>query len=123
MVALLDTSARGDAARQVLASDPDWAAPAHTPLEVLRTLLRYERAGTLTLEAADAFAQEVSAAQVRYALPDEDLLDHAWGHRHNLSPYDAPYVALARRYDALLVTNDARLARAAQALGVATTVP
>lgn len=107
----------------MLGRDPDWAAPAHTPLEVLRTLLRYERAGTLASEAADAFAQEVTAAQMRYALPDEDLLGYAWGHRHNLSPYDAPYVALARRYDALLVTNDARLARAAQALGVAATVP
>lgn len=107
----------------MLASDPDWAAPAHTPLEVLRTLLRYERVGTLTSASATAFVQEVLSSQVRYAQPDEELLSYAWRHRHNLSPYDAPYVALAKRHGVVLITNDARLARAAQSLDVVATVP
>lgn len=123
VIALVDSGPRGDAARQVLIDDLDWAAPAHAPLEVLRTLRRYENAGTLTSVAATAMAEAVLVAQVRYAAPDDDLLVYVWRHRHNLSPYDAPYVALAERHDAALVTTDARLARAAQALGVATNVP
>lgn len=119
----MDGSPRGDSARRVLTRDPGWAAPAHAPLEVLRTLRRYESVGTLTSAAATVFADEVRAAQVRYAGPDQDLLAYAWSHRHDLSPYDAPYVALAARYGVLLVTNDGRLARAARALGVERTVP
>ena len=33
-----------------------------------------------------------------------------WRFRHNLSAYDAAYVALANRLDAVLVTRDNRLA-------------
>ena len=110
-------------ARRILTNDLDWAAPAHTPLEVLRTLRRYESVGTLSSAAATAFADEVRAAQVRYAHPDEDLLDDVWRHRHNLNPYDAPYVALAQRHGVVLVTNDARLARAAQTSGVTAALP
>lgn len=90
---------------------------------MLRTLRRYEGAGTLDPTAATALAEAVLAAQVRYAPPDHDLLAYVWRHRHNLSPYDAPYVALAARYGVALVTTDARLARAAQALGVDVVVP
>lgn len=107
----------------MLTGDLDWAAPAHAPVEVLRILRRYESLGTLTSAAATALAAAVLSAQVRYAAPDHDLLAYVWHHRNNLSPYDAPYVALARRHGVALVTTDARLARAAQDLGVATTVP
>lgn len=119
----MDGSARGDATRRVLANDLNWAAPAHAPLEVLRTLRRYEDAGALSSAAATAFADEVLAAEVRYAQPDHHLLDHVWRHRHNLSPYAAPYVALAQRHGVDLVTHDTGLARAARALGVQTIVP
>ena len=123
VVALVDDGPQGDASRRSLTSDLDWAAPAHTPLEVLRTLRRYESSGTLSPTAATVLVEGVLAAQVRYAVPDEDLLAYVWRHRHNLSPDDAPYVALAARCGVALVTADDRLARAAQALGVATTVP
>jgi predicted nucleic acid-binding protein len=123
VIALVESGTRGDAARRVLMADPDWAAPAHTPLEVLRTLRRYESSGTLTSTAATTIANEVLTAEVRYAQPDQDLIRYVWRHRHNLSPYDAPYVALAARHQVVLVTNDVRLAHAAQRLGVATTVP
>ena len=36
----------------------------------------------------------------------------AWQYRHNLSAYDAFYVATARTHDLPLLTTDARLARA-----------
>ncbi|MFQ5738472.1 MAG: type II toxin-antitoxin system VapC family toxin [Acidobacteriota bacterium] len=39
-------------------------------------------------------------------------LREAWQHRHNVSAYDAFYVAAARVYDASLLTADGPLARA-----------
>ena len=42
----------------------------------------------------------------------EPYLQRAWELRHNLSAYDALYVALAETLDAPLLTCDARLARA-----------
>lgn len=87
-------------------------------LEVLRTLRRYELTHVLSADASSAFAGEVRDAQVRYHSPDAQVLDVVWRHRHNLSPYDAPYVALAQIHDVPLVTHDERLARAARVLGV-----
>jgi predicted nucleic acid-binding protein len=40
------------------------------------------------------------------------LLARCWELRHNLTPYDAAYVALAEALDVALVTADARLSRA-----------
>jgi len=45
------------------------------------------------------------------------LIREAWQHRHNVSAYDAFYVAAARVYDASLLTADGPLARA-PALGI-----
>jgi hypothetical protein len=45
------------------------------------------------------------------------LLREAWQHRHNVSAYDAFYVAAARIYDASLLTVDGPLTRA-PALGI-----
>lgn len=114
---------RGDAARTVLTADPQWLAPPHAPLEVLRTLRRYEANGTLPKSAADFLAAEVINAEVLYAPIDPTLLNYVWAQRHNVSSYDAPYVALAERMKVSLVTHDVRLARVAEALGVAVIVP
>ena len=54
----------------------------------------------------------------RYTL--QPLLTSAWRLRHNLALRDALYVTLTRRLGALLVTADARLAKA-PALGVEVT--
>ena len=45
------------------------------------------------------------------------LIREAWQHRHNVSAYDAFYVAAARVYDVPLLTADGPLARA-PALGI-----
>lgn len=44
----------------------------------------------------------------------EPLLPRIWELRHNLSSYDAHYVALAEALDAPLLTADARIARASE---------
>ena len=45
-------------------------------------------------------------------IPHRNLALLAWQYRHNLSAYDAFYVATARTHDLPLLTTDARLARA-----------
>lgn len=44
--------------------------------------------------------------------PHDSLLDRIWSLRHNLTAYDAAYVALAEALDAPLITADERLAAA-----------
>jgi predicted nucleic acid-binding protein len=45
-------------------------------------------------------------------VPHHPLMPRCWDLRHNLTPYDAAYVALAELLDATLLTTDLRLARA-----------
>jgi len=120
---LVDDGPVGHAARYALTEDTDWAAPAHMPVEVLRVLRRYEFTGLIGTEQADAFVEHVRMAEVRYAQPEDSLLAAVWRYRHNFSPYDAAYVALAGSYGVPLVTSDERLARAAVSVGVTTRVP
>lgn len=120
--AVVDAGPVGEAARRELVTEPHWLVPAHAPLEVLRTIRRYETAGLLEREAADRHAAAVVDAEVRVIGPERWLLRATWRLRDNVSAYDAPYVAIARVHDAPLVTGDERLARAAVGLGVAARV-
>ena len=45
-------------------------------------------------------------------IPNRTLARLAWRHLHNVSAYDAFYVAAARVHDATLLTADGRLSRA-----------
>ena len=67
--------------------------------------------------------QRLSAQRARLALldlrvwpldriPHSEFILEAWQHRHNVSAYDAFYVAVARFYDAPLLTADGPLSRA-----------
>ncbi|WP_370617507.1 type II toxin-antitoxin system VapC family toxin [Mumia sp. Pv 4-285] len=121
--ALADDSALGESCRDVLAQDPDWVAPAHGPVEALRTIRRYRAVGAVSEELADLCAAAIWGAEVLYVGPEPWVLRQTWELRHNLNPYDAPYVAVARSMAIPLVTRDVRMARAADALGVQTVVP
>ena len=68
-----------------------------------RHTLTDERRGALAL--ADLADLPLRRAQ---HLP---LLPRCWELRHNLTPYDAVYVALAEALEVALLTADARLAR------------
>jgi len=120
---LVDDGTMGDAARLVLADDLRWTAPAHAPIEALRTVRRYETAGLLTAAQAQSVAKEVLAAEVEYVGPERWLLASVWHARHNLSAYDAPYLTIAQHRGIPLVTLDQRLARAASAAAVQVIVP
>lgn len=90
--------------------DRELIAPELIDAEVLSTIRR----GVLT----DSVPETIAAAAVqrlinmpiaRYSLTG--LIADAWEYRHNVSAYDAFYLAVARKNDIPLVTVDARLSR------------
>lgn len=115
--ALGDDGDDGDLARERLRGE-DLAAPEIIDLEVTsvwRRTLSDERRALLAL--ADLADLPLSRAS---HLP---LLSRCWELRHNLTPYDASYVALAEALEIPLVTADLRLARASGARCVVETLP
>ena len=72
---------------------------------------RLERAGTLAAEPAiEALHDLRDLRLVRHG--HSTLIDRAWALRHDLTVYDAVYIALAEALEAPLVTTDRRLASA-----------
>lgn len=121
--ALIDAGPTGDACRAALSRDDAWTAPEHAALETLRTIRRFEFAGVLDATQADEHARAVADFSIRYVGAEPWVLTEVWRLRHTVSPYDAPYVALALAMGAPLVTLDKRLGRAAEVLGVTALVP
>ncbi len=86
-------------------------APSLIDAEVLHVLRRYAFAGFISSASADRAIGELKGLDMtRY--PHRDLIERVWALRHNLTAYDATYVALAEALDAPLITCDARLAAA-----------
>lgn len=96
--------------RDALASATSVAAPAHLDAEVLSALGRLRRAGRLT-RAPDRVDALAAFGATRWPLPP--LLSPAWALVDRIATRDALYVALAASLDAVLVTSDGRLRRAA----------
>lgn len=94
-----------------LANDGDLHAPHLIDTKVLHALRRMTISGQLTEDrAADARTDFADLALTRY--PHQPLSDRIWQLRHNLTAYDATFVALAEALDAPLITCDARLTTA-----------
>lgn len=95
-----------------LLGDEELAAPHLLDSEVTHVLRGLVLRGELSEEqGAAAFEGFCSLTITR--LPAEWLRPRMWELRHNLSAYDATYVALAELADATaLLTTDARLANA-----------
>jgi predicted nucleic acid-binding protein len=86
-------------------------APHLLDVEVAQVLRRYTAAGELTPERGrEALMDLVDFPVHRY--PHDVLLPRIWELRHNVTAYDAAYVALAETLAAPLVTCDARLGAA-----------
>ncbi len=92
-----------------LAEDGDLHAPHLIDIEVLHALRGMLKREEITAErAADARTDFADTALLRY--PHEPLSDRIWELRHNLSAYDAAFVALAETLEVPLITCDGRLA-------------
>lgn len=105
VIEILLRSERGVAADRAC-EEHHLVAPECLDPEVLQTLRGLERGGKITGTYADACVQELREAAIT-RVPHLPLLDDAWSLRHNLSAYDAMYVALARDLDCPLLTLDA----------------
>lgn len=94
-----------------LADDGDLHAPHLLDIEILHALRRLNALGELSDErAADARSDFRELAVMRY--PHHDLSDRIWELRHNLTAYDAAFVALAETLEVPLITCDRRLGAA-----------
>jgi predicted nucleic acid-binding protein len=84
-------------------------APHLLDLEVLQVLRRVAQQGVVSKTRADEAVHDLLDLRLtRY--PHHVLLSRVWQLRHNLSAYDAAYVALAEKLDAPVITRDSRLA-------------
>lgn len=86
-------------------------APHLLDLEVVQVLRRLVRETVISAQRGEEAVQDLMDLRVtRY--PHFVFLARIWQLRHNLSAYDAAYLALAENLGATLVTRDARLASA-----------
>ncbi|SDL53827.1 Predicted nucleic acid-binding protein, contains PIN domain [Glycomyces sambucus] len=87
------------------------AAPAHLNLEVMSVLRKLCRRSLLTEERAALALFDLGQLPVE-RVPTDALEMRVWELRHNVTSYDAAYVALAERTGAELWTRDRKLAEA-----------
>lgn len=106
--ALNEGGPRGTRAEGLLAQEV--VAPQHVDLEVLHALARFERQRRLTTDQLEARVAELQALPIE-RLDIAPLVARASSLRHNLTAYDASYVALAELLDVPLATFDGRLSR------------
>jgi predicted nucleic acid-binding protein len=85
-----------------------WHAPHLLDVEVAQALRRLVAAGHVSATRANEALEDLTDLPlVRY--PHDWLLRCIWELRHNLTAYDAAYVALAEALDSPLVTCDGRI--------------
>ena len=116
---LLRDEANFDWLEQRLNRDGAVAAPHLVDTEVAHALRKHVSGGRLDEgRAAEALVDLDQFPLDRY--PARPLLARIWELRHNLSGYDATYVALAEALDAPLITSERRLLGLPAAASVAT---
>ena len=106
VTALADDGPEGDRVRARLSGEA-LAAPSLLDLEVIsawRRLLRDEHRAAKAINDLRRM-RIVRASHI-------ELVGRCWELRDNLTPYDAAYVALAEKLDAILLTADRKLADA-----------
>lgn len=105
-------TAAGQQFDQRMYADPQSLHSPHLlDLEVTQVLRRWVLEGRVSGDRAEAALQGLASARIaRY--PHYHLLPRIWQLRHNLTAYDAAYVALAERLDATLITRDRKLSNA-----------
>ncbi len=93
-----------------LADGEDWhAAPNFIDVEVLSGLRRLELGGFITATRAKETISDFQQFNIlRFDVAE--LIPEIWRLRHNISPYDAAYVVLAKILGIRILTRDRRLA-------------
>ena len=108
---LLRTPAGERVEARVLEPGASLHAPHLIDLEVAQVLRRQVLAGAMDADRGrEAIEDLLDLPLTRY--PHDVLVPRIWELRHNLTAYDAAYVALAEALEATLLTTDAALAAA-----------
>lgn len=111
VAALVDSGDEGKWAESMLDAG-SLAAPELLLVETTNILRRLERSGLLsTLEATSAH-RDIRRLDIEL-FPFEPFAERVWALRHNLTAYDAWYVAVAEFLGGRLATLDRHLSRAA----------
>lgn len=100
-----------------------WRVPAHTVAEAMQAYRGLLIRGRLTQSAADNAIDQLTSLRFEIVAPDPKLIQRTWQLRHNLTVYDAMYVALAEELSCELLTADARISRAQVAKCEIVTLP
>ena len=108
---LLDTARGRRLSSRLSAESVEIHVPHLVDLEIAQALRSYVRRGALDAErGARALRHWRHLQAERYG--HHGFLDRIWELRHNVSAYDAVYVALAEALSTVLLTADRRLAGA-----------
>ena len=109
VASLIDEGADGTWAQGVLSSGP-MLGPELVLVESSNIIRRLELAGNVTDSVAAVTHRNLVRLDVRL-YPFAPFADRIWELRHNLTSYDAWYVAIAEMLDCPLITLDQRLSR------------
>ena len=97
--------------KRIFSSYETLYAPHLLDLEVVQVLRRYSTSGDMDTERGREAMEDLADFPInRY--PHDIFLPRIWELRHNLTAYDAAYIALAEALPAPLLTRDRRLASA-----------
>ncbi|MGH8595447.1 MAG: type II toxin-antitoxin system VapC family toxin [Gammaproteobacteria bacterium] len=116
IVFLLLQGERTDAARTLLTEDPDWRSDSFVLVEfsnVLATMVRIRSLALARARESLSQAEQIMESGLR-ATPHLDALTVA--NQFRVSVYDARYLAVAQAFGQRLITEDAKLRRAAPTL-------
>ena len=105
---LLQTAVGAPLAERLLRSAVTLHAPHLIDVEVAQVLRRFVGKGQLAADRARQALEDLTDFPLeRYS--HEPLLPRIWALRHNLTAYDAAYVALTEALGATLLTCDGRI--------------
>lgn len=105
---------RREHVREHLGSGRTLFAPAHIDAEVVSALRGLSRVSPRVTRAAPAALRHLAGLPLR-RMPIAPLVERMWELRTQMTAYDAAYVALAERLNAVVVTCDQKMAAATKA--------
>jgi predicted nucleic acid-binding protein len=108
VAALIDIGSDGVWAEDVLSSGPAYA-PELARVEAMNVLRRLERTKQISTPEANAAYEDLMQFEME-TFPLDLFADRIWELRHNVTSYDAWYVAVAEALKLPLATLDRRLA-------------
>jgi|GEM_PF-1101103 len=102
------------AAAAALTTVAELNVPAHFTSEVMGAIRWHAAGARIAWDDAEAAITGLSELGALSHLPSRSDIDRAWELRHNVTPQDGLYVALAERLDEPFITGDLKLSRCDQ---------